>query len=125
MSVEKEILVVGSIAFDSIDTPNGKRNKILGGSATYFSIAASLYTKVSVVGVVGNDFTKSDWEVFNKENINTDSIELVDGKTFSWGGKYNPDYSERETLFTELGVFENFKPFIKNAPSNPILYLRS
>ena len=65
MSVGKEILVVGSIAFDCIDTPNGKRDKILGGSATYFSVAASLYTKVSVVGVVGNDFTKSDWEVFN------------------------------------------------------------
>jgi len=123
MSVKKEILVVGSIAFDSIDTPNGGRDKILGGSATYFSVAAALYTKVSVVGVVGNDFTKSDWAVFNKSNINIDSIELVDGKTFSWGGKYNDDYSERETLFTELGVFENFKPFIKNPPLNPILYL--
>jgi len=123
MSAGKEILVVGSIAFDSIDTPNGKRDKILGGSATYFSVAASLYTKVSVVGVVGNDFTKSDWGVFNRSNINIDSIELVNGKTFSWGGKYNSDYSDRETLFTELGVFENFKPLIKNPPQNPILYL--
>ena len=71
MSVGKEILVVGSLAFDSIDTPNGNRDKILGGSATYFSVAASLYTKVSVVGVVGNDFTKSDWEVLlrNRKGI--------------------------------------------------------
>ena len=85
MSETKEILVVGSIAFDSIDTPNGSRDKILGGSATYFSVAASLFTKVSVVGVVGNDFPKANWEIFNKYNINTDSIELADGKTFSWG----------------------------------------
>ena len=123
MSDKKEIIVVGSIAFDSIATPNGNREKILGGSATYFSIAASLFTKVSVIGVVGNDFSENNWRIFNKYNINTDSIEIKDGNTFSWGGKYNSDYSKRETLFTKLGVFENFKPSIKRFPRKPILYL--
>ena len=119
----KEILAVGSIAFDSIKTPKGERNKILGGSATYFGVAASKYTKVSLIGIVGDDFTDNNWSIFEKHNINTDSIIRSSGKTFSWGGEYNADYSKRETLFTELGVFENFKPNISNNLNNPILYL--
>ena len=98
----KEILAVGSIAFDSIKTPKGERNKILGGSATYFAVAASQYTNVSLIGIVGDDFTDKNWSIFEKYNINTDSIIRSIGKTFSWGGEYNADYSKRETLFTEL-----------------------
>jgi len=119
----KEILAVGSIAFDSIKTPRGSREKILGGSATYFGVAASYYTKVSLVGVVGDDFSDKEWSILKKYNINTDSIEILKGDTFSWGGCYNEDYSMRDTLFTNLGVFENFKPKIEKKYNNPILYL--
>ena len=123
MSDSKEILAVGSIAFDTIDTPNGNRKNILGGSSTYFSIAASLYSKVSLIGVVGNDFKDKDWEVFNSYNINMESVTVSNGDTFNWGGKYNNDYSRRDTLFTNLGVFENFKPQVLTNYSCPILYL--
>ena len=123
MSDSKEILAVGSIAFDTIHTPKGNRDKILGGSSTYFSVASSRYSKVSLIGIVGDDFTDKEWKLFNEYNINTDSIEICKGNTFSWGGKYNEDYSRRDTLFTHLGVFENFKPKIKTNYTNPILYL--
>ena len=123
MSEKREILAVGSIAFDSIKTPNGNREKILGGSATYFGVSASQFSTVSLIGIVGNDFTKNDWDVFKKYKINTESIEIVAGETFSWGGEYNSDYSHRETLFTNLGVFENFTPNIKKQYNTPILYL--
>jgi len=123
MKDSKEILAVGSIAYDSIETPMGNRERILGGSCTYFSIAASYYTQTSIIGVVGNDFDKDSWDLFKKYNINTECVEVADGKTFSWGGKYNHDYSERETLFTDLGVFESFSPKIKRDIENPILYL--
>ena len=123
MSEKREILAVGSIAFDSIKTPNGNREKILGGSATYFGVSASQFSTVSLIGIVGDDFTKNDWDVFKKYKINTESIEIVAGETFSWGGRYNSDYSHRETLFTNLGVFENFSPNIKKQYNTPILYL--
>ena len=119
----KEILAVGSIAFDSIQTPKGDRDRILGGSATYFGVAASQYTNVSLIGIVGDDFTDENWSIFEEYNINTDSVVKSPGKTFAWGGKYNENYSRRETLFTELGVFENFRPIISKSYNNPILYL--
>ena len=123
MSDSKEILAVGSIAFDTIHTPNGIREKILGGSSTYFSIASSLYSQISLIGVVGDDFNDKNWEVFQKFKINMDSVEVNNGETFNWGGKYNSDYSIRDTLFTNLGVFESFKPKVKIQYNNPILYL--
>ena len=123
MNDYKDILAVGSIAFDTIETPKGKREHILGGSSTYFSVSASLYSNVSLVGVVGKDFTKNDWNIFKKYNINVDSVDQTDGLTFSWGGKYNNDFSSRDTLFTNLGVFEKFKPKVINNYNNPILYL--
>ncbi|MBI45579.1 MAG: sugar kinase [Candidatus Marinimicrobia bacterium] len=123
MQDSKEILAVGSIAFDSIKTPRGNRDNIIGGSCTYFSVAASHYTNVSIIGVVGNDFQEEHWDLFKKYTINTQSITIENGKTFSWGGEYNHDYSHRETLFTNLGVFENFKPIIKQHFNQPILYL--
>jgi len=123
MKESKEILAVGSIAFDTIKTPNGSREKLLGGSSTFFGIASSYYTKTSLIGVVGTDFTDNEWELFKKYNINTQSVEVISGDTFSWGGEYNDDYSTRKTLFTELGVFENFTPNIVFQNENPILYL--
>ena len=123
MKDSKQILAVGSIAYDSLKTPRGNRDRILGGSCTYFSIAASYYTKTSIIGVVGEDFDKDSWNLFKKFNINTECVEIANGKTFSWGGEYNNDYSERETLFTNLGVFEDFKPKININIKNPILYL--
>ena len=120
---KKNILAVGSIAFDTIETAKGKREKILGGSSTYFSVSSSYYTDVSLIGIVGKDFSKENWNIFNKYNINVDSVEQIDGMTFSWGGKYNDDFSRRDTLFTELGVFEKFKPNIVNNYDKPILYL--
>ena len=91
----KKILSVGSIAYDSIYTPNGNREHMLGGSATFFGIASSFFTYVSLIGVVGDDFTEDSWTLLKKFNINTSSIEKAKGKTFSWGGKYNNDYSIR------------------------------
>ncbi len=123
MKETNKIAAVGSVAFDTIETPNGSKQSLLGGSATYFGIASSYYTQTSLIGVVGTDFTNNEWDVFKKHNINTDSIEIVEGKTFSWGGRYNDNYSTRDTLFTELGVFENFKPSITQKIKNPILYL--
>ena len=123
MNDSKDILAVGSIAFDTIETPKGKREHILGGSSTYFSVSSSLYSNVSLIGVVGKDFTQDHWEIFEKYNINVDSVDKRDGLTFSWGGKYNHDFSSRDTLFTNLGVFENFKPIVMNNYNNPILYL--
>ena len=76
-----------------------------------------------MIGVVGKDFTQDNWEIFEKYNINVDSIDKRDGLTFSWGGKYNHDFSSRDTLFTNLGVFENFEPIVMNNYNNPILYL--
>ena len=123
MSNSKEIVAVGSIAFDSIKTPKGERDRILGGSSTYFGVSASLFTKVNLVGVVGNDFSQDEWELLKKYNIDTSSVKVEDGETFSWGGEYNEDFSSRETLFTNLGVFEKFKPQINSEYSDPILYL--
>ena len=123
MQDSKKILAVGSIAYDSIQTPKGNRERILGGSCTYFSVAASSYTTVNIIGIVGKDFDTESWNIFKKYNINTKNVEIADGKTFSWGGIYNNDYSKRDTLFTELGVFENFIPNIDSNIKNPILYL--
>ena len=123
MQDSKKILAVGSIAYDSIQTPKGNRERILGGSCTYFSVAASSYTTVDIIGIVGKDFDTESWNIFKKYNINTKNVEIADGTTFSWGGIYNNDYSKRDTLFTELGVFENFIPNIDSNIKNPILYL--
>ena len=123
MNYSKDILAVGSIAFDTIETPKGKREHILGGSSMYFSISASLYSDVSLIGIVGKDFTKDNWDIFEKYNINVDSVQKSNGLTFSWSGKYNHDFSTRDTLFTKLGVFEKFKPNVVSNYNNPILYL--
>ena len=112
------ILTIGSIALDTIYTKNQHRENILGGSASYFSIAASYFKKVNVLGVVGNDFPQKYWDLYKRFNINTDNVEVKKGNTFKWGGKYSDDYNSRETLFTELGVFENYNPIVDQSVQN-------
>jgi sugar/nucleoside kinase (ribokinase family) len=106
------ILAVGSIAFDSIATPAGKADNVFGGSATYFSLAASYFTSVRVVAVVGEDFTAGHESVLKKRGVDTAGIEHAKGKTFRWGGKYLENLNEAKTDFTELNVFESFRPQI-------------
>ena len=119
------ILAVGSIAIDTLETPNGNHKNILGGSATYFSVAASLLAPIKLVGVVGNDFPSSGWEMFKSRQINIDNVQILNGKTFRWGGRYNHDYSTRDTLFTDLGVFDSFSPTINSQDriSSPLVFL--
>src|SRR3984885_1732063 len=109
------ILVVGSVAFDSIETPHGKRAKILGGAATHFSLAASYFTDVRVIGVVGDDFLPEHEAVFTKRGIDTRGIERAEGKTFHWTGAYAGTLAEAQTLGTDLNVFERFEPKIPDA----------
>ncbi len=106
------ILVVGSVAFDSLKTLYGERNKILGGSATYFSLAASYFTSVRVVAVVGEDFTPEHEKVLTSRGVDVRGIEHASGKTFHWGGEYGENLNEAKTKFTDLNVFESFEPRI-------------
>ena len=106
------ILVVGSVAFDTLKTPYGVREKIIGGSATYFSLSASHFTKVRVVAVVGEDFTADHEAVLTSRGVDTRGLEHAKGKTFHWGGEYGENLNEAKTKFTDLNVFENFKPQI-------------
>jgi sugar/nucleoside kinase (ribokinase family) len=109
------ILVVGSVAFDSLKTPFGEAEEILGGSATYFSVAASYFAPVRVVAVVGTDFPDKHLETFRKHNIDTQGLDRASGKTFRWKGEYGYDLNEARTLDTQLNVFERFKPIIPDA----------
>ena len=104
------LLVVGSIAFDTIQTPYGKVEKCLGGSATYFSLAASYFTEVRVVGVVGEDFTAAEEAVLRERGVRTEGIQRAAGKTFHWSGEYGDNLNEAKTHLTELNVFEKFEP---------------
>jgi len=106
------ILVVGSVAFDTLKTPYGERQKILGGAATYFSLAASHFTDVRVVAVVGDDFTPENEAVMNNRGVDTRGIQHAKGKTFHWSGEYGENVNEAKTLTTELNVFESFQPQI-------------
>jgi sugar/nucleoside kinase (ribokinase family) len=106
------ILVVGSVAFDNITTPSGRADNVLGGSGTYFALAASYFTDVRVVAVVGEDFTAEHENVLKKRGVHTGGIEHANGKTFRWGGKYLENLNEAKTDFTALNVFEKFQPRI-------------
>lgn len=119
------LTVVGSVAFDALETPFGKREKVLGGAATHFSLSASYFSSVNAVGIVGSDFGKTEWDVFEKHNINTDDIELVeDGETFFWSGRYEYDMNTAHTLDTRLNVFETFDPEMsENARNSALLFL--
>src|ERR1700760_1108188 len=106
------ILVVGSVAFDTLETPSGKRERVLGGAATHFSLAASFFTKVRVVGVVGEDFTAEDEAVMTSKGVDTTGIEHLPGKSFNWPGSYGQNLAEAQTLATDLNVFADFEPKI-------------
>lgn len=105
-----EILVVGSLAYDSIQTPSGKVARTLGGSANYFSLISSLFTRVRVVGVVGEDYDAKDKELLQKRNVDLSGLQVQKGKTFHWEGSYEGDLNEAITHKTELNVFEHFNP---------------
>lgn len=111
------LLVVGSVALDSVETPFGKVKDALGGSAVYISTAASYFTApVKVVGVVGGDFPKEHLEFLKERNVDLDGLQIVQGgKTFRWSGKYHYDLNSRDTLLTQLNVFEKFDPVIPDA----------
>jgi len=106
------ILVVGSVAFDSVETPFGKVEKVLGGSATYFSTSASFFADVSLVAVVGDDFPREHTEFLMSRNIDLRGLSRNRGETFSWTGRYGYDLNDAQTLETRLNVFETFKPSI-------------
>jgi sugar/nucleoside kinase (ribokinase family) len=106
------ILVVGSVAFDDVTSPSGSVKNILGGAATYFSLAASYFTQVRVVAVVGEDFGAEQEQVFRQHGIDTRGLERTKGKTFRWGGSYTDNLNEAKTNFTDLNVFETFQPRI-------------
>jgi len=107
---ENTILTVGSLAFDTVETPAGKADQVLGGSCNYFSIAASFFTPVQIVGVVGQDFPQNHLETLNSRGIDISGVEISAGKTFHWSGKYNQNLNEAQTLATDLNVLENFNP---------------
>ncbi len=119
------LLVVGSVAIDSIKTPFGERERSLGGSATHFSVSASFFTDVAVVAVIGDDFTAEDEAVFHERKINIADLQRIPGgKTFRWVGEYGFDLNTAQTLDTQLNVFADFKPRLsENARNSPFLFL--
>lgn len=108
----KPVLVVGSIALDDVRTPFGERKNSLGGSAFYFALAAAHFTDVALVAVAGRDYPASARQLLRTRGVNIDGLETADGKTFRWGGHYHQDINERDTLYTELNVFADFRPRI-------------
>jgi sugar/nucleoside kinase (ribokinase family) len=106
------LVIVGSVAFDTIQTPWGRRDKIVGGSGTYFSLAASFFTSPKIVAVVGEDFPSEVVDLLKIRGIDTAGLEVRPGRTFYWEGHYGHDPNQRETIKTELNVFENFRPVL-------------
>ena len=119
------VTVVGSVAFDSLETPFGKRERVLGGAATHFSIAASFFTDVNLVGVVGEDFGDDQVAVLTDRGVNVDDLERVPGScSFHWSGRYEDDMTVAHTLDTQLNVFAEFDPQLsENARSASVLFL--
>ena len=108
-----EILVVGSMAFDSLETPAGRVDECTGGSANYFSVSASLFAPVRIVAVVGDDYPPKDLELLKARGVNLDGVEVIEGgRTFRWAGRYGDNLNEAQTLDTQLNVFEQFEPKI-------------
>ena len=114
MPTTNSILTIGSVALDSLEIKGKQHTDILGGSATYFTLIASIYAPILLSAVVGKDFSSDHIKLFKSRNINLDNFEILNGKTFRWGGKYSADLNYRETRFTDLGVFEHFQPNILN-----------
>jgi sugar/nucleoside kinase (ribokinase family) len=104
------LLVVGSVAYDALESPYGKVERTLGGAATYFSVSAAFFTHVNLVAIVGDDFDKADEALLKKRSIDVEGLERAKGKCFFWAGRYSENLNERVTLTTELNVFADFKP---------------
>ncbi len=118
------ITVVGSIAFDTVKTPFGQRERMLGGAAVHFALAASFFEEVRVVGPVGEDFGEEQLDVLRRRNVDVDDIERLPGRTFFWHGEYGWDLNTRETIDTQLGVFETFEPKLsERSRSSDVLFL--
>ena len=118
------VLTVGSVAFDSIKTPFGEASRVVGGAATYFSLAASFFTDVRLVAVVGDDFGPEQIGVFDGRRVDLAGLQRVSGETFRWRGEYSFDLNSRETLYTHLNVFEDFRPRIPEAfRDSPFVFL--
>jgi sugar/nucleoside kinase (ribokinase family) len=118
------ILVVGSIGIDLIETPFGRAEDVLGGAASHFCAAASFYETVNMIGVVGTDFPQEYLDYFRSRGADISGIQIVEGRTFRWGGRYHLDMNTRDTLYTELGVFADFHPLLPDSyRSSPILFL--
>src|ERR1700754_3425476 len=110
------LTVVGSIAFDAVETESGKRDRLLGGAAVHISLASSFLAETRVVGPVGGDFGEAEYAVLHNRGVNTDDVEHVPGgKTFFWAGRYERDVNIRHTLQTDLNVFEHFEPKLSQA----------
>lgn len=122
--MKNSILAVGSMAFDTIQAPAGKAESVLGGSVNYFSIAASFYSPVEIVGVVGEDFPRSHLTWLSERKIDVSGVQVVPGKTFHWVGSYDQNLNEAKTLSTALNVFEHFKPHLSPSHQNvPYVFL--
>jgi len=118
MNKSNNIMILGSIALDSIETKYGKESDLLGGSATYATIAAGIFSSIIPVGIVGDDFPQSGHDIFSKYSYNLNNLITKSGSTFRWGGKYHDNGDDRDTIFTDLGVFESFDPIINNDDKN-------
>ncbi|WP_428075478.1 PfkB family carbohydrate kinase [Candidatus Avelusimicrobium luingense] len=113
-----EVLVVGSVAFDTIDNANGSVKRVLGGAASYASLCASFFAQPTIVAVVGTDFTDNDRAPFIKRGVDLSGLQVKEGKTFHWGGSYDKDFNTAVTKFTELNVFKNFNPVLTPQQQN-------
>ncbi len=107
-----DILAVGSVALDSVETPFGKVDEAIGGSATFFSAAASYFAPVKLVAVVGHDYPMDRIEFLRKRGVDFEGLQIVEGETFRWAGRYNYDLNQRDTIYTHLNVFQDFRPVI-------------
>ncbi len=114
----KEVLIIGSIGLDNLKTPHGEKQQILGGSISYSSIAARLFTPVNIVGVIGEDFPQLYTELLQSKDINLEGLEVRQGKTFRWHGEYSGDMSEAKTIETQLNSFANFNPVLNDYQKN-------
>src|SRR5208282_2508733 len=118
------LVIVGSVAYDGVETPHGKVDRMLGGAATYIALAAGYFTPVRIVAVVGDDFAQEDVDLLASRGIDLAGLERVPGKTFFWAGVYSQDMNDRETLVTDLNVFADFDPKLPDSyKSQPYLLL--
>src|SRR5437763_1348826 len=118
------LVVIGSVAYDAIETPHGRRERTLGGSCTYIALSASYFTGTAIVGVVGDDFASEDRALLAGKGVDLEGLEQVPGKTFFWSGVYSADMNDRQTLRTDLNVFADFRPRLPPSyAKEPYLFL--